>query len=96
VACGLCPQICPANCIKLVPGEDEQGHRYPLIYEIDEFRCIFCGYCQEVCPEEAIHVGVHYENSEYSRDRFVYDLERLTAQTHPVSTLWDPSDPKGE
>ncbi len=59
---GLCPQICPANCIKLVPGEDERGDRYPLIYEIDEFRCVFCGYCQEVCPEEAIHVGVHYEN----------------------------------
>jgi NADH-quinone oxidoreductase subunit I len=96
VACGLCPQICPANCIKLVPGEDEQGHRYPLIYEIDEFRCIFCGYCQEVCPEEAIHVGWHYENAEYSRDRFVYDLERLCAQTHPVSTLWDPADPRGE
>ena len=96
VACGLCPTVCPANCIKLVPGEDEEGNRYPLIFEIDEFRCIFCGYCQEVCPEEAIHVGVHYENSEYSRDRFVYDLERLTAQTHPVSTLWDPSDPKGE
>ncbi|HTY07452.1 MAG TPA: NADH-quinone oxidoreductase subunit I [Gemmatimonadales bacterium] len=96
VACGLCPQICPANCIKLVPGEDEQGNRYPLIYEIDEFRCVFCGYCQEVCPEEAIHVGWHYENAEYSRDRFVYDLERLCAQTHPVSTLWDPADPKGE
>jgi NADH-quinone oxidoreductase subunit I len=96
VACGLCPQICPANCIKLVPGEDEEGNRYPLIYEIDEFRCIFCGYCQEVCPEEAIHVGVHYENAEYSRDRFVYDLERLSSQTHPVSTLWDPTDLKGE
>jgi len=96
VACGLCPQICPANCIKLVPGEDELGNRYPLIYEIDEFRCIFCGYCQEVCPEEAIHVGVHFENSEYTRGRFVYDLERLHSQTHAVSTLWDPSDPKGE
>jgi NADH-quinone oxidoreductase subunit I len=96
VACGLCPQICPANSIKLVPGEDEQGNRYPLIYEIDEFRCIFCGYCQEVCPEEAIHVGVHFENSEYSRGRFVYDLERLQSQTHAVSTLWDPSDPEGE
>jgi NADH-quinone oxidoreductase subunit I len=96
VACGLCPQICPANCIKLVPGEDEEGNRYPLIYEIDEFRCVFCGYCQEVCPEEAIHVGVHFENSEYSRDRFVYDLERLSSQTHSVSTLWDPTDPKGE
>jgi len=96
VACGLCPQICPANCINLVPGEDEEGNRIPLVYEIDEFRCIFCGYCQEVCPEEAIHVGVHFENSEYSRDRFVYDLERLCGQQHPESTLWDPSDPKGE
>src|SRR3989449_7966610 len=28
VACGLCPQICPANCIKLVPGEDEESNRY--------------------------------------------------------------------
>jgi NADH-quinone oxidoreductase subunit I len=74
VACGLCPTVCPANCIKLVPGEDEK----------------------EVCPEEAIHLGRHYENSEYSRDGFVYDLERLMAQTHPVSELWDPADPKGE
>ena len=96
VACGLCPQVCPANCIKLVPGEDEQGNRYPLIYEIDEFRCIFCGYCQEVCPEEAIHVGRHYENSEYSRDGFVYDLQRLMDQTHPVCEMWDAEDPKGE
>jgi NADH-quinone oxidoreductase subunit I len=96
VACGLCPTVCPANCIKLVPGEDEKGNRYPLLFEIDEFRCIFCGYCQEVCPEEAIHVGTHFENSEYSRGRFVYDLERLSSQTHAVSTLWDPSDPEGE
>src|ERR687894_89463 len=56
VACGLCPTVCPANCIKLIPGEDEQGNRYPLVFEIDEFRCIFCGYCQEVCPEAAIYV----------------------------------------
>jgi NADH-quinone oxidoreductase subunit I len=96
VACGLCPTVCPANCIKLVPGEDEKGNRYPLLFEIDEFRCIFCGYCQEVCPEEAIHVGRHYENSEYSREGFVYDLERLMAQTHPVCEMWDPADPKGE
>ena len=96
VGCGLCPTVCPANCIKLVPGEDEKGNRYPLVFEIDEFRCIFCGYCQEVCPEEAIHVGRHYENSEYSREGFVYDLERLMAQTHPVCEMWDPADPKGE
>jgi NADH-quinone oxidoreductase subunit I len=96
VACGLCPTVCPANCIKLVPGEDASGNRYPLVFDIDEFRCIFCGYCQEVCPEEAIHLGQHYENSEYSREGFVYDLQRLTSQTHPVTEMWDPSDPKGE
>jgi NADH-quinone oxidoreductase subunit I len=79
-----------------VPGEDEEGNRYPLVFEIDEFRCIFCGYCQEVCPEEAIHVGRHYENSEYSRDGFVYDLQRLMDQTHPVCEMWDAEDPKGE
>jgi NADH-quinone oxidoreductase subunit I len=42
VACGLCPTVCPANCIRLVGGEDDQGNRYPVVYEIDEFRCIFC------------------------------------------------------
>ena len=49
------------------PARTSRATAIPLIYEIDEFRCIFCGYCQEVCPEEAIHVGVHYENAEYSR-----------------------------
>ncbi|MCG8467280.1 MAG: NADH-quinone oxidoreductase subunit I [Gemmatimonadetes bacterium] len=96
VACGLCPTVCPVNCIKLVPAEDENGERYAAIYEIDEFRCIFCGYCQEVCPVEAIHLGVHYENAEYSRERWVYDLERLCEQEHDVTALWDPSDPASQ
>ncbi len=63
VACGLCPTVCPANCIRLVGGEDDQGNRYPIVFEIDEFRCIFCGMCQEVCPVEAIHVGCDFENA---------------------------------
>jgi NADH-quinone oxidoreductase subunit I len=96
VACGLCPTICPSNCIRLVPGEDDQGNRYPVVYEIDEFRCVYCGMCQEVCPVEAIHLGQDYENSEYTRDRFIYDLDRLMAQDHPVTALWDPSDPLGQ
>jgi NADH-quinone oxidoreductase subunit I len=52
--------------------------------------------CQEVCPVEAIHVGRHFENAEYTRDRFIYDLDRLMEQDHPVTLLWDPSDPRGE
>ena len=94
VACGLCPTVCPANCIRLVGGEDDQGNRYPIVYEIDEFRCIFCGMCQEVCPVEAIHVGRDFENAEYTRDRFVYDLDRLMQQDHPSTLLWaSPRDP---
>jgi formate hydrogenlyase subunit 6/NADH:ubiquinone oxidoreductase subunit I len=77
------PHDLPGNCIRLVPGEDDQGNRYPIVYEIDEFRCIFCGMCQEVCPVEAIHVGQHYENAEYTRDNFVYDLDRLMARSTP-------------
>jgi NADH-quinone oxidoreductase subunit I len=96
VACGLCPTVCPANCIKLIPAEDENGERYAAVYEIDEFRCIYCGYCQEVCPVEAIHLGVHYEAAEFSRERFVYDLERLCEQDHPYTQLWDPEDPYSE
>src|SRR6185437_1328083 len=76
VACGLCPQICPANCIKLVPGEDEEGNRYPLVYEINDSPSIFCGSFQLLCPQETIHDGLYHENAEYSRAGFVYDLER--------------------
>src|SRR4029453_5940193 len=90
------PDGVPGDRPKPGPRGDGKGDRFPLIFEINEFRCIFCGYCQEVCTEEAIHVGRPYENAEYSREGFVYDLERLTAQTHPVCEMWDPADPLGE
>jgi len=76
-------------------GEDEEGNRYPLIYEIDEFRCVFCGYCQKSVRKSDPR-GRALRERRVRRGRFVYDLERLCSQTHPVSTLWDPSDPKGE
>ena len=83
----------------IVPEERPGGGReekQPKVFDIDMLRCIFCGYCQEVCPVEAIHLGVHYENAEYSRERWVYDLERLCENDHPVTALWDPADPSSE
>jgi NADH-quinone oxidoreductase subunit I len=35
--------------------------RYPVVFEINMLRCIFCGYCEEVCPEEAIIMSKDYE-----------------------------------
>ena len=48
------------------------------------------------CPVEAIHVGQDFENAEYTRERFVYDLDRLMNQDHPTTLLWDPADPRSE
>ena len=92
INCGVCEPECPNAAIS--EGED--------FYEIEPDLCTECvGFhgeeaCQEVCPVEAIHLGVHYENAEYSRERFVYDLERLCNQDHPFTQLWDPEDPASE
>ncbi|MEZ4366328.1 MAG: NADH-quinone oxidoreductase subunit I [Kofleriaceae bacterium] len=67
VACMLCPTVCPANCITIVPEEvtDEHGaktiEKRPAIFEIDELRCVVCGLCVEACPCDAIRMdsGIH-------------------------------------
>ena len=96
VACGLCPTVCPANCIKLVPGEDEQGNRYPLVFEIDEFRCIFCGYCQEVCPGGGDPRGPPLRERRVQPRRLRVRSRAAEAQTHPGVRDVGSRRPKGE
>lgn len=43
VACGLCMQACPTNCIA-------EGNPHV----IDEATCVGCGLCAEACPVDAI------------------------------------------
>lgn len=43
--CTACSQVCPKNCIKMVP--DQEGFVYP---SVDEKLCIACGRCKSVCP----------------------------------------------
>jgi NADH-quinone oxidoreductase subunit I len=74
VACMLCPTVCPANCITIVPeetanqqagqpraGKIEVIEKRPAIFEIDELRCVVCGLCVEACPCDAIRMdtGIH-------------------------------------
>lgn len=56
VACYLCPTVCPAKCIKVEAGEDENHNKYAAEYEIDMLRCIFCGFCVEACPVDAVRM----------------------------------------
>lgn len=63
VACMMCPTVCPANCITIVPAEsdDPDIEKYPAVFEIDELRCVVCGLCVEACPCDAIRMdtGLH-------------------------------------
>ena len=43
--CEVCANICPNNCIQMVP--DEKGFLYPQINRED---CVECGLCEKVCP----------------------------------------------
>lgn len=43
--CTACKEICPVNCITMVP--DNEGFLYP---QADADRCINCGKCDKVCP----------------------------------------------
>ncbi|HXJ21470.1 MAG TPA: NADH-quinone oxidoreductase subunit I [Polyangia bacterium] len=58
VACMMCPTVCPAHCITIVPEEAPDGRieKRPKIFEIDELRCVVCGLCAEACPCDAIRM----------------------------------------
>jgi len=73
VACYLCAQACPAECIHIEAGEhpDENIEKYPLVYEIDMLRCVFCGYCVDACPEEAIIMSNNYDMAYFTREQSI-------------------------
>lgn len=73
VACFLCAQACPAECIRIEAGEhpDVNIEKYPVVYEIDMLRCVFCGYCVDACPEEAIIMSNNYDLAYFTREQSI-------------------------
>jgi NADH-quinone oxidoreductase subunit I len=73
VACFLCAQACPAECIHIEAAEhpDVNIEKYPVVYEIDMLRCVFCGYCVDACPEEAIIMSNNYDMAYFNRDQTI-------------------------
>ena len=43
--CAACLNICPKQCIKMVP--DDEGFSHPIV---DITTCVDCGLCEKVCP----------------------------------------------
>ena len=67
VLCGACVDVCPEECLSLVPfgeveiegldiseikDQSEQGAEFSVMLK-DHDRCIRCGLCAEICPTEA-------------------------------------------
>ena len=57
-----------------MPGELEGAgiERYPVEFDIDMSRCMFCGLCEEACPEEAIVMSREVEIAAFQRDQTLF------------------------
>ncbi len=78
-ACMLCATNCPAECITIVAAEhnDPNTEKYPISYEIDMLRCVFCGYCEEACPVDAIRLGPEWQTPGLAGSQFNYNIQKL-------------------
>ncbi len=86
VACKICEQECPPQCIHIVgPAKDEQGRplkvhgrTYPVQFDIDVSVCMSCRICVDVCPFDTIEMDNQYELSSTDRYRpLVFDKDAL-------------------
>ncbi|HLG19448.1 MAG TPA: NADH-quinone oxidoreductase subunit I [Bdellovibrionota bacterium] len=74
ISCKLCETACPIACIVIedvkgekmsvmskITGKPTPKQRFPLRFDIDIAKCMFCGLCTEPCPTGAIHHTRRFE-----------------------------------
>ncbi|MBI2884619.1 MAG: 4Fe-4S dicluster domain-containing protein [Candidatus Omnitrophica bacterium] len=74
VACRICEQECPPQCIHITMAKDEQnrplkanGRTFPAQFDIDVSICMSCRICVDVCPFEAIEMDNRHEIATHAR-----------------------------
>ena len=75
----MCQQACPAECITIVAGEHPKVayEKYPVVFDIDMLRCVFCGFCVDACPKDAIWMTRDYEMAFFTRQEAVFGIDKL-------------------
>jgi NADPH-dependent glutamate synthase beta subunit-like oxidoreductase len=66
ILCGACVDICPENCIRIIPADDIDGivaERPSSALVIQEDVCIRCSLCVERCPTYALSLDSWSEAS---------------------------------
>jgi NADH-quinone oxidoreductase subunit I len=82
VACYMCAEACPAECITIVAGEHPKisYEKYPVVFDIDMLRCVYCGFCVDACPKDAIWMTRNYELAFFNREEAVFGIDKLVAK----------------
>ena len=86
VACKICEQECPPQCIFIERSEDAQarplknqyGRPQPKTFDIDTSICMSCRICVDVCPFDAIEMDNKFEFASAERNEpMLFDKEHL-------------------
>ncbi len=73
ILCNGCVDVCPTDCLKLVPiseiSGDRELSRFSAAMLLDPTRCIRCGLCAARCPTEAVKMEAFRFTEEVVFDR---------------------------
>jgi NADPH-dependent glutamate synthase beta subunit-like oxidoreductase/ferredoxin len=64
IQCGGCVDVCPEQCLKLVPRRRFDAEAIGAAILKDETACIRCGLCARRCPTGVITMQAHYREDE--------------------------------
>lgn len=90
IACGTCERNCPNGTIKIeskmvdTPAGTKKKKLARYIYDLGS--CTFCQLCVTTCPTDALQFSNDFEQSVFTRDKLVKQLNYLPEKPEPELT----------